>query len=156
WVDFKTRLEVYRAMGGRRDLRTLVSSSALEVLEELGVFGAADTPEAKVVADISALFAPVTVVDAYDRFRAVRMQGQNQANCFSVEAVLAYNQAYAQLYKLCPEDVRPSDARLRELYLRNLKPRRLAHCVSLREPTSLAEARKVAVQEVKKLHAMQS
>src|SRR3546814_696559 len=100
------------------------------------------------------LFAPLTVVDAYDRFRAIAMLVQG--NNFSIEAVLGYNQAYAQLYKLCPEDARPSDYKLRELYLRNLRPQRLAHCVGLRDPETLADARKFAVQEVKKLHSMQS
>lgn len=154
WMDFKARLEAYRALGGKRSLRTLFSSAALEIMEELGVFSEDDTSEAATIAAVSALFAPLTVVDAYDRFRAITMRTYD--NDFSLEAVLAYNLAYAQLYKLCRKEARPSDSRLRELYLRNLRPQRLAHCVGLCDPESLADARKCAVQEVKKLQSMRT
>ena len=154
WFDFKTKFEAYRAMGGNRDLRTLFSSSVLDVFMELEVFGDTDTSEDAVLMAISALFAPLTVVDAYDRFRAITMNVA--ANDYSIEAVLAYNQAYSQLYKMCPVEARPADHRLRDLYLRNLRPQRLSHCVGLLDTESLAEARKYAVQEVKKLRSMQS
>src|SRR5690554_5765770 len=82
WLDFITKYEAYRALGGSQHIRTLFSSSVQEVLQELDVFS---SDESEVIAAISTLFAPLTVVDAYDRFCAITM---GMVDNFSVEAVL--------------------------------------------------------------------
>ena len=73
---------------------------------------------------------------------------------FSLETVLDYSRRYAQLGRLCVEDVTPAAHRLCALYVSGLRPKRLSLAVSLREPKSLGEARRYAVEEVRKLVGM--
>lgn len=159
WAEFREHLEMYRAVGGARPLHQLLSRTVQRMLVELdvavsppaGVSGE-ESKEEQAIAAISELFAPQSKEDAFERFNRIRMS----ANGFSLEAVLAYNRAYTELFALCAETVRPSDERLRAMYVGGLRPERLARSVDLQEPATLADAKKAAVREVRRLSDMQA
>lgn len=154
WMTFTSKWEAYKGQGGRRPLRVLISSTVREVLAEQGIGIDEERSidqELELVDSISRLFAPLSRMDCYDRFKTLTMS----ATAFSIEEVLSYNLSYSRLLKLCSDEVIPADARLRDLYVRNLRPIRLAHCVQLCEPETLAEARRLAIVEVRKLQTMQ-
>lgn len=116
-----------------------------DILEELDV--QLDDDESAVFEKVAALFAPHTSVEAHYRLSSIRMRDQE----LSLQAVLDYSRRYARLSRLCTQEVLPAPHRLCALHVAGLRPIRLALAVSLREPTSLAEARKYAVEKVSKL-----
>ena len=156
WLEFLAEFEAYRAQGGSRPLRRLLTTEVREVLGELGVSlerdEVSEDEEREALVNIMLLFAPKNRPDCYERFRAISMESQTG---FSVEAVLRYNLRYVRMQKLCPAEISPSDSRLRDLYIRGLRPARLAHIVQLEEPDSLQAARQAAVRLAKELFAMQ-
>ena len=150
WISFLCRLEAFRSRGGTRSLQLLLSISAREALADYDIdVGATD--ENSTIAEISKLFSPLTVIESVDRLQRVRM---DPGVGFSLEEVMKYNQAFARVVRVCNDDVLPSKMKLVDVYLSNLRPRQLAECVRLREPSSLAEARKMAMEQVRTLAAM--
>src|SRR3546814_208575 len=156
WLEFLEEFETYRSQGGARPLARLLLPEVRALLEEEEVSFPQEAPsegeEREILKKITALFAPSSLVDCFDRFRTITMEGQSS---YSVEAVLRYNLQYARMARLCADGVMLSDAKLRDLYVRNLRPVRLGQMVQLEEPSSLPDARRAAVKLVKSLQAMQ-
>lgn len=146
WMRFVGEMEAYRARGGRTPLRTLIATEVADLLQELDV-QLDDGEEQEAVAKITELFAPHSLVEAHDKFSQIQMATTE----FNLEAVLDYSRRYARLARLCTADVLPKDHRLCALYIAGLRPKRLSLAVALREPMTLSEARKCAVEEVRKL-----
>ena len=156
WLAFRSALEVYRGQGGERPFHSLIAASAHQMLRELEILRTAEPSaefkETDAVREISELFSPASKEDAHARFRSIRMTTRD----YDLEAVLSYNRAYTNLTSVCSESVRLSDGQLRGLYMRGLRPERLANSVELHEPGSLTEAKKFAVLEVRRLKSMQA
>lgn len=148
WLTFAAKYESYRARGGSRELRQLMSSAIGEVLLELGV----DLSAANAVSRVSELYAPTSVVHAYDRLKQIACNARNE---YSVEAVLSYNVEWSRTLEICAQNVRPSERRLVDLFVQGLRPTKLGQCVRLAEPATLAEARRLAVQKARDLTTMQ-
>ena len=145
-MRFVEEIEAFRARGGRTPLRALIATEVADLLRELDV-QLDDGEEQDAVAKITELFAPHSLVEAHDKFSRIQMATKE----FNLEAVLDYSRRYARLARLCSADVLPKNNRLCDLYVTGLRPRRLSLAVALREPTTLSEARKYAVEEVRKL-----
>ena len=157
WFRFLREYEAYQARGGQRSVRELVSASALRVISlrvRLGADAAGEAteeasradPEKQFVAAVSALFAPRTVLEAYDRFIEITMSAKTP----SVDAVLSYLQAYDRQEVLC-QAVLPPAKKLQKLFVRNLRPQRLSERVEFKEPKTLEEAKRFAVEEAEYL-----
>lgn len=151
WNQFLLEYESYRAQCGSREIKVLISSTVRDVLAELDIDFGKDAEEEDIINQISDLFAPLSVVEMYERFASVRMSAEQ----FSVEAVLEYNLAYTSLCRLCRGTVCLSEERLVSLYLRGLRPLKLAQCVQLLELNSLVDVKRAAVKEAMRLRGMQ-
>src|SRR3546814_15435580 len=73
WLDFVEALEAYRGRGGRRELKQLISPAAQEVLRDQDI-DAAKLGEDELLKQISQFFSPLSVVEAYDRFKKLKVR----------------------------------------------------------------------------------
>ena len=165
WAKFVADFESYRGRGGQRRVRSLISDTAMRTITLRLRFTKAGQPPADAarrgesgesggaredpagddrafVQAVSAMFAPRSPLEAYDRFREVNMTAKGP----SVDAVLAYIQAYDRVETLCAA-VMPPQERLLKLFVAGLRPPRLSERVEFRSPRSLEEAKGLAVEE---------
>lgn len=135
WLDFVAELDVYRSQGGTRPLRRLLVTEVREVVLEMAVAlqseDLSEEKEQEALAGNTALFAPRSIVDCYDRFRSIVME---PSTSFLVEDVLKFNLRFARMVKLCAGGVVLSDSRLRDLYVRICGPRACRKLFSWRSP----------------------
>ncbi len=120
WTAFINDYEVYRARGGVKRVRSLVSPSALRTLQlrvkltaspGAAAEGAAAAPKRKpddvaaaesaeddrFIGAVNGFFAPRSPMEALDRFRSVKMSTSE----VSIDAVMAYIQDYDRTEQAC-------------------------------------------------------
>lgn len=151
WTRFVADHEAYQARGGVKELKALVSPSVMTMLA-VRVPALKDLTSPNFLTRVSALFAPTSKLESYDRFQRLRMlfRGGSQ---LTVDNVYLFIQAFDREELLCAS-VLPEDKRLRKLFIKGLKPERLGHRVEFRDPKTLAEAKVFAVEETEALIRM--
>lgn len=140
WQDFLDSFEAYKGRGGKRQLKALVSPTVLAMLADQGV---SDLSDETVIAEVTKIFSPSSISEAYSRLQGLRI-GRSQDGTVALEAVLQYNQDWVRAVRLIPEAARPSAHALVSLYVRGL-PAVLRDGILLQEPSALEDARRLAV-----------
>ena len=149
WEAFVTSVDAYRARGGEKSVRSMMSAGALSVvllrlrMRRDAAEDDEDGEEAFVRA-VSSFFAPATVLEALDRFKALSMRSQSGP---SLDATILFVQAFERLEGVCAE-VLPPQRQLIKVFLKGLRPARLTERVECRDPETLDEAKVAAIEEV--------
>eukprot|EP00762_Andalucia_godoyi_P003229 ANDGO_01040.mRNA.1 Retrovirus-related Pol polyprotein from transposon 17.6 len=145
WYKFLFEYEAYQARGGIRPIKNLMSTAVLRLIS-IRLTDVNDLEGSDLCDKISALFAPKTALESYDRFKKVSMTSKT----VSVDAVLNFILSFEKEELLCEASL-PSDKQLRKLFIGNLKPSRLSERVLFREPESLEESKRFAIEEAENL-----
>jgi hypothetical protein len=146
WTQFLQAFRAYRSRGGRKDIKTLIDSVILAVVRlrrpELDEATGEDA-----IMLMSSLFAPSSRLEAFDRFKRLKMTG----NDLSMDALMEYVLQFSRLQAMCGEAATPPDEMLQKEFVKGLRPKRLADRVRLREPSTPDEAKSFAMQEMEAL-----
>ena len=148
WNRFLDDFEGYKCRGGTKGCKELVSTAVLRLLV-IRRPALAELDGDEFVVAVSSLFAPASALESFDRFRLLGMRGAS----LSMDALLQYITAFNREELLCAAAMPPA-AKLRQLFVSNLKPARLAERVEFRGPETLAEAKTFALEEAELLLAM--
>jgi hypothetical protein len=152
WFKFCDEFAAYKARGGVRSMKELISSSVISLLTLRGIVVSSLLDDSSVINAISVLFAPATPLEAYDRFRSVSVVTVSGGRV-SFDALLQYISVYERLCTLSHR-VMPPDVKLRESFIAGLKPERLQERVEFRMPANLLCAQQYALEEFEKLLAI--
>eukprot|EP00762_Andalucia_godoyi_P005374 ANDGO_06758.mRNA.1 Retrovirus-related Pol polyprotein from transposon 412 len=145
WSRFLSDFEAYSARGGKRSIKELISATSLRLVC-LRNEDAISLDDASFIVTVSKIFAPVSELEAVDRFKKIHM-----SNTLSTDSVMNYILQYEKEEALCSDALGTNCKALRKLFVANLRPQRLSDRVSFRHPTSLKEAKIFALEEVEHL-----
>lgn len=150
WRKFVEEYDSYRARGGQRELRSLVSVKAWRLLrirvgEQLDK---ADEDELRIL--INKLFEPKSSLEALEKFRALSITDHKTVQ---VDGVAQLAMSFMDVLDSCKNHVPPENM-IRKMFVSKLKPKRLRDLVELKQPKSLDEAVAVAMSEAEHLQSM--
>ena len=158
WLQFLNELDVYRARGGSRSLRDLITPAVLQLLvtrldytskrfgRELRPIRAME--DADLVEAVGHLFQPASVIEAMDLLQAVTMGPK-----LSVDAVYAYVMQFNRVRAQCGS-VLPLPSWVTKTFIKGLRPQRLLDRVKCRAPETADQAAMYAVDEAEGLVAI--
>eukprot|EP00762_Andalucia_godoyi_P001629 ANDGO_07155.mRNA.1 hypothetical protein len=166
WSDFLDAYEGYKARGGVRNIMQLVSNQVLRIIsirlheaDEPPVKGEkegrdekddSEIEEERFISLVSRMFAPSSSLESFDRFKKLNMPN---ARGISMDALLSFILDFEKEQQRC-RNALPSDKHLRKLFVDKLKPARLAERVRFRDPDSLDNAKRMALEEAEVLRHM--
>ena len=153
WEKFVTEFDSYEARGGEIELKNLLSISVVKILRirlraKLEEEGAdfADLSSEDLRAAVDQLFAPRTVLDAYERLQAVSGMQRSNGGKVNMDDLLRFVTDFQRVIELCG-DVKPKEKKLKKLFISRLQPVRLRDRVDFEEPEDLDAAVAVALDQ---------
>jgi hypothetical protein len=146
WSKFLAGFNAYRARGGTRKAVDLMAPLVL-TLVRLRDKEALKLDEDELLVRVSSFFSPGTTLEAFDRFKSLKM---NPKGSLSVDSVLHYVARFEKEKVACAKAL-PKDEQLKKLFVKGLQPERLAQRVKMLEPKNLEAAEEMAIKEVQLL-----